>query len=548
MKGRSRWVIFGWGILFGLGLFACSPDDGCTNGEEKACTCEGGLNGTQTCADGAWGTCGCDCQPACDGKNCGPDGCGGQCGDCDQPPTSSCIDTTTEQYHDATGTCQDGTCSYTAHQRTCTLGCQGDSCLADPCDALDCDQPPNACHQATGQCVREPEAHCEYTALDDGTACNDGLYCNGAETCQLGECQSGAAIDCSDQANACNTASCDEETQACVAAPVADQTPCNDGIYCNGTEVCLSGECQAGQALDCSHLDDTCKAGDCSEPLKKCVARSLPNDTSCSDGVICNGDEVCRSGECMPGKPLVCAQPFNQCLYTECVESKGGCEEKTRADNTDCDDINPCTLGETCIAGECTPDSVAADYTACDDHNPCTVDEYCLDADCVPDSQICDGSVVIMMYMDADNNLDDFLTSDWHEMEAADVEDIPWMRVFVLIDHSGVGDSHFYEVQNGHSKEMNAPTLGLTTDGNQELNMGDGATVTGFIQDVKSIVGSEASFFLMLSDHGRLAWTDQTQAPPDPRRVLRRPQQQRLHFHPGIAHRRFRTGSAIHRF
>lgn len=51
-------------------------------------------------------------------------------------------------------------------------------------------------------------------------ACQDGLFCNGAEVCSgSGFCRSGSPISCGD-ANTCTADACDEATDSCVHAPI----------------------------------------------------------------------------------------------------------------------------------------------------------------------------------------------------------------------------------------------------------------------------------------------------------------------------------------
>ncbi len=487
--------------LVGYGCNGSGEQTLCEPGAERDCDCPGGIS---TCEpDGMeWGDCECPCVPDCDGRQCGPDGCGGECGTCEDPPADECADDFSLRTFDEIGACSDGGCEYTGHVGRCEFGCLEAECLPDPCDALACDSPPGPCYSAAGACIREPEPHCEYEPLEDGTACPDGSACNGEETCRAGECLAGEPPDCSPLDDDCNQGACDEQAGGCLALPLEDGTSCGDGLFCNGQETCQAGQCAPGTPLDCSHLDAFCAVGDCSEGLRRCVARPQNTGSSCSDGLVCNGDEVCRSGECVSSGPLECQQPENPCQQARCDEAAGGCVVEDVPDDTPCDDGDDCTLGDACQVGNCISGAVAPNGTACDDGDPCTIDDACTDGSCAPGEEICSDMVVVLMYLDGDNNLDSYLTADWHEMEAAQVEDFPWLRVFVLIDHYGSNDSHLYEVQNGHSQELDGPNLGLTVDGAEELNMADGDTVLHFIQDVKAIAGTPANYYLVISDHG----------------------------------------------
>ena len=514
MAKWSWWMGLGLAVLAAAGCGGGEDDPGlCEPNAREACACPGQAEGERRCAaDGlSWSACDCPCLPACDGRACGADGCGGSCGRCTSPPAATCPDDHSRRWYEATGSCRDGACSYTAHIEPCSFGCAEGACLPDPCAALRCDSPPGPCHAAAGSCVREPEPHCVYQALADGTDCSDSLVCNGAETCQAGACAGGATPDCSHLDSACQLGRCSEAAGGCTTAPRTDGTPCDDGLFCNGAETCQAGACQPGTAVDCSHLDSICADGDCSEGLRRCVARPKNEGTSCADDLVCNGHETCRNGECASAAAITCEQPAEPCLEARCDEASGGCVTLPLVDDTPCDDGDDCTLGDACLAGSCLSGAVAADGTPCDDGDACTTGDSCQQGVCTPSEQICDGQVVLLMYLAADNNLDDFLTADWHEMEAAGVDAVPWMRVFVVIDHYGTNDAHFYEVHDGSSQELDAPHLGLTVAGGEELNMADGQTVVQFIQDVRAIVGSEPAAYLVVSDHGD-GWRRQASA------------------------------------
>ncbi len=73
--------------------------------------------------------------------------------------------------------------------------------------------------------------------------CDDGLYCNGVETCNAGVCEAGTPVDCSSAGDQCNTGTCDETGDTCIAVPVSDGTACDDGDACAG-DTCQAGVCE----------------------------------------------------------------------------------------------------------------------------------------------------------------------------------------------------------------------------------------------------------------------------------------------------------------
>ena len=80
------------------------------------------------------------------------------------------------------------------------------------------------------------------------------------------------------------------------------------------------------------------------------------NNADCSNGLVCDGEEECVDGECMPGEDLDC-NDSDPCTSNECVEDEGGCVNKpidededgyiaekvgeTACEGTDCDDSQP---------------------------------------------------------------------------------------------------------------------------------------------------------------------------------------------------------------
>ena len=100
-----------------------------------------------------------------------------------------------------------------------------------------------------------------------------------------------AAADC-DDGNPCTTDSCDTTTGACTAADLPNFAPCADGTICNGNEVCLSGVCQAGTPLVC--VDGVeCTQDLVCDPTLGCQFPSLPDGTSCNGGA-----GTCAAGVC----------------------------------------------------------------------------------------------------------------------------------------------------------------------------------------------------------------------------------------------------------
>ncbi|HEY4159614.1 MAG TPA: MopE-related protein [Polyangiaceae bacterium] len=99
--------------------------------------------------------------------------------------------------------------------------------------------------------------------------------------------------------------------------------PCNDDAQCD-------------DQLDCT-IDS------CDLTLSRC--RNRPNDALCDDGVYCNGSEVCepRLG-CRAGDPTSCSDQ-NSCTIDTCVESDHSCLHQPRDADGDGDPVWNCVDG-----------------------------------------------------------------------------------------------------------------------------------------------------------------------------------------------------------
>ncbi len=116
------------------------------------------------------------------------------------------------------------------------------------------------------------------------------------------------------------------------AGPDADPTlggPCTDDAQCNDNVACTHDACDL--------------------TLMRC--RNVPDDTLCDDGVYCNGVEVCKKTGCAPG-PVVACSTTSSCDIDSCIEAQKICQHTTRdvdgdgdgddhCGGGDCDDANP---------------------------------------------------------------------------------------------------------------------------------------------------------------------------------------------------------------
>ncbi len=169
--------------------------------------------------------------------------------------------------------------------------------------------------------------------VDYDETCDDGNLVSG-DCCSSTCLPETAGNPCATDSNVCTDDECDG---AGACAHLANTDPCDDGLYCNGTDVCDSGACDHSGS-PCGMLGECADA--CNETADTCDAE--PAGTACTaDGNVCTDDECDGAGSC-------------------------------GVNNTDpCDDADVCTVGDACSGGTCIPGGSALD---CDDANLCTSD------------------------------------------------------------------------------------------------------------------------------------------------------------------------------
>jgi hypothetical protein len=157
------------------------------------------------------------------------------------------------------------------------------------------------------------------------------------------------------------------------ASACVDDSDCDDCNVCTVNDACdpvlgctttpVPGCVPCGLAADCADgnpcTDDVCDCGACLNP-------PLPNGTSCSDGLLCNGFEACLGGVCRPGT-YPCLTDVNPCTYDFCSEETMACENMPLT-GTSCDDGDACTTVDACANGVCTG---GVSITVCTDGDGC---------------------------------------------------------------------------------------------------------------------------------------------------------------------------------
>lgn len=138
---------------------------------------------------------------------------------------------------------------------------------------------------ATNACIVDrcttPTA-CEFRVAADDSSCDDGLFCNGIAVCEAGVCVNGPAPSCADGV-ACTTDRCDETLARCVH--VGRPNCCAIDADCADTDACTSAErCVAGT---CVSTGATCPTSSCAadacDPVAGCGLLPTPDGVSCDE-------------------------------------------------------------------------------------------------------------------------------------------------------------------------------------------------------------------------------------------------------------------------
>ena len=208
-----------------------------------------------------------------------------------------------------------------------------------------------------------------------GLSCSDGNICSTSDTCQKGGACTGDKLNCSDD-SACTLDDCNPQSPKAPCFSVPTPGDCNDGSLCTTSDACVQGKC-TGTAVPCDD-GNPCTVDGCA-PLTGCSHNSASTGTPCvADDLPCT-DNTCKDSICtakiaggwcvITGLCRAVGQsPVGQpCLMCQPAISNS---EWTQVTGTSCDDGNPCTSGDLCLAGKC----LSPGGSACDDGNPCTLD------------------------------------------------------------------------------------------------------------------------------------------------------------------------------
>ncbi len=237
-------------------------------------------------------------------------------------------------------------------------------------------RPPPAAIERLARWLRACARLCLLAIL--ATACNGSAVSNGILPDAPGtegelSADVGAAGLCDDVACRsllpCMESSCDPSTGQCLGLPLPDGSPCDDSDPCTMEDRCTDSVC-TGKPASCPP-PDSCHLAACSPENGQCVSTPL-SGPSCDDLNPCTTGDSCVDGQCL-GTPVDCDDD-NPCTSDSCDPKNSSCSH-VPLESAPCDDHDPCTEQDLCLLGSC-----AGTPRACDDGNACTSD-FCISAD-----------------------------------------------------------------------------------------------------------------------------------------------------------------------
>jgi hypothetical protein len=161
--------------------------------------------------------------------------------------------------------------------------------------------------------------------------------------------------------------------------PLGDAAATDSGPLVLGAPCLVDGDCDD---------DVACTVDQCDPEALRC--RFTPDDTSCDDGVYCNGVEQCVAGlGCSPGEPVACSDGTS-CTIDACDEATHACTHTPRDADGDGDPDGNCPGGHDCndqdpnvssLHAEICGNSIDDNCNGQVDESPCVSPQYdtCVD-------------------------------------------------------------------------------------------------------------------------------------------------------------------------
>ncbi|MBI5608463.1 MAG: hypothetical protein HY902_06240, partial [Deltaproteobacteria bacterium] len=196
-------------------------------------------------------------------------------------------------------------------------------------------------------------------------------------------------------ANPCLLGTCSAKG-TCQAVAKADTTPCDDGNACTKADTCLAGVCTGGAAVACD--DDNLCTNDKCNPLSGCLNLPVTATTDCDDGDPCTQGDACLAGKCEAGVNTCQCQVSSDCAKFEDGNLCNGslyCN-KSAGPPYLCK-LNPASLvvcpggaDSACQKNTCIPATGACKLVVAPANTPCDDGDSCTSGDFC-DSGLCQG-------------------------------------------------------------------------------------------------------------------------------------------------------------
>jgi len=196
------------------------------------------------------------------------------------------------------------------------------------------------------------------TGLDAGAAHTFEIIFLGGSCTSVSDCKSGHCVDgvcceqaCTDECMACSNGKTGDEDGWCRTA--LDDVPCDDGDACLRVDTCQSGVCTGSDPVSCVALDQCHEPGTCEPTTGACNTPNRADDSTCDDDNPCTRTDVCVAGRCVGTQPVVCTALDVCHVAGVCEPATGECTEPPAPDGKLCNDVNVCTQTDACLAGAC---------------------------------------------------------------------------------------------------------------------------------------------------------------------------------------------------
>lgn len=237
----------------------------------------------------------------------------------------------------------------------------GRICCGGECAAPGCDDGNPCTDDACGA------SGCEH--VNNADSCDDGVFCNGADICAGGTCSAHAGDPCPGESL------CDEDAETCTGcernADCPEDIPGGWGSCMGFDDTCDETGAQEREVTSYSCSAGTCEASTTTD-ARPCTRST--GDTPCGTPTIggwgpCENAADACSYDGMQERTIV--QPVcssGSCVGSTSTTESRGCTRDTDGDT--CEDGDLCTSGDVCTGESCEPLTA----TTCNDGNVCTAD------------------------------------------------------------------------------------------------------------------------------------------------------------------------------